>query len=74
MSFCGIIRPLTITISMVAMLSILAPEVFATTWPYLAAAGVLIVPVAVYRWWNTRYNPGCSVRYREPMVADESEM
>lgn len=73
MSFCGIIRPVTIMISMVAMLSILAPEVYATLWPYLAAAAVLIVPALVYRWWDTRYNPGCSVRYRDPIAVEESE-
>lgn len=65
LNVCGVIRPLTIVIASLGVLSILAPEAFASVWPYFAAAGVLVVPVLVYRWWDQRYNPGCSVRWRE---------
>lgn len=73
LNVCGIVRPTMIVVASVAMLSILAPGLFATIWPYLAAAGVLIVPVMVYRWWDTRYNPGCSVRYTTPPEPDKAE-
>ncbi len=62
---CNIIRPVVITITALAMLAILAPEIYATYWPYLAAAGVLLVPAFIYRWWNARYNPGCGVRFAQ---------
>ena len=63
LNFCNIIRPVSIIITSLALLSILAPGLLEQYWPYLAAVGVLLVPVMVYRWWNTRYNPGCSVRF-----------
>ena len=44
LNVCGVVRPIIVVIAMVAMLSIVAPGVFATIWPYLAAAAVLAVP------------------------------
>ncbi|MCO5219904.1 MAG: hypothetical protein M9934_14280 [Thermomicrobiales bacterium] len=63
LNLCGLIKPISIALWTVILLSILAPVFFERTWPYIAAAGVLAVPILVYRWWNTRYNPGCTVRY-----------
>ena len=68
LNVCGVVRPIIVVIAMVAMLSIVAPGVFSTLWPYLAAAAVLAVPALAWQLWNTRYNPGCSVRikYQDP--------
>lgn len=76
LNLCGIIRPLTIVIAVIGVMSVSTPDLLLRVWPYLAAAGVLLVPIAVYRWWDTRYNPGCSVRYQESVevtnVAEQS--
>ncbi len=64
LNVCGIVRPLVVVVAMVAMLSIVAPGLFAAMWPYLAAAGVLVVPAIAWQIWNSRYNPGCSVRMK----------
>lgn len=66
LNLCGLIRPVTIALWMVILLSIVAPVFFDRAWPYIAAVGVLAVPILVYRWWNVRYNPGCGVRYTNP--------
>lgn len=75
LNVCGIVRPIVVVIAMVAMLSIVAPGLFAAIWPYLAAAAVLAVPALVYQLWNTRYNPGCSVRlkYQDPEATPEGK-
>lgn len=61
----GVIRPMVTIVVSIGMVSILAPDLWVKNCPDLAAPGVMIVPLAVYRWWDTRYNPGCSVRYRK---------
>jgi hypothetical protein len=71
LNVCGVVRPIIIVVAMVAMLSIVAPGFFATIWPYLAAAGVLVVPALVWQLWNTRYNPGCSVRFPSPSMDED---
>lgn len=55
---CNVIRPFVVAVGMIGALWILVPDLFPDLWAYLAAAGVLIVPWMVYRWWNARYNPG----------------
>ena len=74
LNVCGVVRPIIVVIAMVAMLSIVAPGVFTAMWPYLAAAAVLAVPALAWQLWNTRYNPGCSVRmkYQEPDAAGDA--
>ena len=63
LNVCNIIRPTAIIITALAVISILMPGFLEQYWPYLAAAGVMLVPAIIYRWWNARYNPGCSVRF-----------
>lgn len=73
LNVCNIIRPTAIIITSLALISILMPGLLDQYWPYLAAAGVLIVPVMVYRWWDQRYNPGCSVNFKpQPDTAEDS--
>lgn len=73
LNVCNIIRPTAIIVSSLAMISILIPGFLEEYWPYLAAVGVLIVPVLVYRWWDTRYNPGCSIQYKTPPAVTPEE-
>lgn len=70
---CAIVRPLVIVAATLAMLSIVAPEFFESSKPYLAAGAVLLVPIIIYRWWNERYNPGCSVRFSNPPRTDSED-
>ena len=66
LNICNIIRPTAVIVTSLALISILVPGLLEQYWPYLAAIGVLIVPVLVYRWWDQRYNPGCSLQYKTP--------
>lgn len=59
----GVIRGIVTAAAMIGALWFLVPELFPSIWPYLAAAGTLIVPFTIYRWWNARHNPGCGVRF-----------
>lgn len=64
LNVCNVIRPTAIIVMSLAVISVILPGFLEHYWPYLAAAGVLIVPVMVYRWWDSRHNPGCSVNFR----------
>lgn len=64
LNVCNVIRPAAIIVMSLAVISVILPGFLEQYWPYLAAAAVLIVPMMVYRWWDSRYNPGCSVNFR----------
>ena len=52
LNWCSVVRPTVVVITIIAMLSIIAPGLFASIWPYLAAAAVLAALTSALLEWS----------------------